>query len=215
MGELIATGRSSYLERLEAEVPPTLLDILAIPGMGPRTVATLWREAGITTVDELEAAARRGGLDGLPRLGRAQRGEDRRRAGRALRARRRAATPSPTRGGGAARGQRCARRCRASRRRSASRSPGRSAGERETCGDLDLLVATEDAAAVLVAFAALPEVERVLARGATKSSVHVDGGFQVDCRAVPPEFVRCGAAVLHRAPRRTTSASVVARCAWE
>ena len=69
MSELIATGRSSYLERLEAEIPPTLLDILAIPGMGPRTVATLWREAGITTVDELEAAARRGGLDGLPRLG--------------------------------------------------------------------------------------------------------------------------------------------------
>ncbi len=68
MGELIATGRSSYLESLEAEVPPTLVDILALPGMGPRTVATLWHEGGITTLGELEAAARRGALDGLPRL---------------------------------------------------------------------------------------------------------------------------------------------------
>ena len=40
---------------------------------------------------------------------------------------------------------------------------------------------------MLIAFAALPQVEHVLARGATKSSIHVDGGFQVDCRAVPPE----------------------------
>ncbi len=56
--------------------------------------------------------------------------------------------------------------------------------ERETCGDLDVLVATDDAPRVLLAFAALPQVERVLARGLTKSSVHIDNGFQVDCRAV-------------------------------
>jgi DNA polymerase (family 10) len=186
MGELIATGRSSYLERLEAEIPATLVDILRIPGMGPRTVATLWREAGITTVDELEAAARRGALDGLPRLGarsaekivaaldaRARRGGD------ALRRRPRAEVAP------------LARSLRDMVAGHPAAEQGEIAGsfrrERETCGDLDVLVATRDAAAVLIAFAALPPVEHVLARGATKSSIHVDDGFQVDCRAVPPE----------------------------
>jgi DNA polymerase (family 10) len=57
---------------------------------------------------------------------------------------------------------------------------------RETVGDLDLLVATTDPREVLVSFAALPQVERVLLRGDTKCSVVVDG-LQVDCRAVAPE----------------------------
>ncbi len=162
MGELIGTGRSSYLEELEAEVPPTLVDILALPGMGPRTVATLWREAGITTVDELEAAARRGALDRLPRLGS-------RSAERIV-----AALDARTRRGG-----------EPPRRRFRAEVAGSFRRARASCGDLDLLVGTDDAPAVLVAFAALPQVERVLARGATKSSAHVDGGFQVDCRAVP------------------------------
>jgi DNA polymerase (family 10) len=56
---------------------------------------------------------------------------------------------------------------------------------RDTVGDLDLLVATERPAEVLVSFAALPQVERVLLRGDTKCSVVVDG-MQVDCRAVAP-----------------------------
>ncbi len=56
---------------------------------------------------------------------------------------------------------------------------------RETVGDLDLLVATTEPASVLVAFAALPQVEHVLLRGDTKCSVVIDG-LQVDCRAVAP-----------------------------
>lgn len=186
MGELIATGRSSYLESLEAEVPPTLVDILTLPGMGPRTVATLWREGGITTLDELEAAARRGALDGLPRL-RARTAE------RIL-----AALDAHARRGG----EKPRRRPRAevaplaeSLRGTIAAHPaveraeiaGSFRRERESCGDLDLLVGTRDAPAVLIAFAALPQAEHVLARGATKSSIHVDGGFQVDCRAVAPE----------------------------
>lgn len=186
MGELIATGRSSYLERLEAEIPPTLVDILALPGMGPRTVATLWHEGGITTVEELDAAARRGALGGLPRVG--ARTAEKILAALDARARRGGDPPR--------------RRPRAevtglagSLRRTIARHPaaervevaGSFRRERDSCGDLDLLVATNDAPAVLIAFAALPQVERVLARGATKSSIHVDGGFQVDCRAVAPE----------------------------
>lgn len=186
LGELVATGRLPYLEHLEAEIPPTLIDILALPGVGPRTVAMLWREAGITTIDELDAAAGRGALKGLPRLGartverilaaltaRASRGGDppRRRPRDEL-------TPLAASLSAALSGHPAAERVEVA---------GSFRRGRDTCGDLDLLVVTSAPDAVLVGFAALPQVERVLARGATKSSVHVADGFQVDCRAVPLE----------------------------
>ncbi len=67
--ELVATGRITYLETLRHEVPSGLLPLLAIPGVGPRTVGTAWRELGIATVDDLEAAARAGRLRALPGFG--------------------------------------------------------------------------------------------------------------------------------------------------
>lgn len=67
--ELLTTGRLVYLERLETEVPPGLLDVWAIPGVGAKTVRLLWERLGITTLDELEAAARSGRLKSIPGLG--------------------------------------------------------------------------------------------------------------------------------------------------
>jgi DNA polymerase (family 10) len=58
---------------------------------------------------------------------------------------------------------------------------------RETIGDVDLLVATKDPAAVMDAFGALPAVDRVVARGPTKSTVVTQQGLQVDLRAVAPD----------------------------
>src|SRR5438132_1899936 len=69
VGELLHTGRLVFLEELEAEIPPTLLALRDLPGVGPRTAALLWHEAGITSLDELDAAARGGTLRGIPRLG--------------------------------------------------------------------------------------------------------------------------------------------------
>jgi DNA polymerase (family 10) len=60
--ELSTSGRLGYLDALRAEVPPTLLELLAIPGVGPRTVGEVWRTLGIATLPELEAAARDGRL---------------------------------------------------------------------------------------------------------------------------------------------------------
>ena len=60
--ELATSGHLAYLEALRAEVPPTLLELLAIPGVGPRTAGEVWRSLGIATLPELEVAARDGRL---------------------------------------------------------------------------------------------------------------------------------------------------------
>jgi len=181
VAELLRTGRLDYLEKLEAEVPPTLLSIRELPGVGPRTAALIWHEAGITTIEELDAAARSGGLDGLPRLGarsierivtaldaRKERGAHRRRP-------RAEVAPLATVLRDAVRDipSVIAAEVAGSFRRS-----------REMLGDIDIVAATSQPVRVLTAFAALPQVERVLLRGDTKCSIEAAQGFQVDCRAV-------------------------------
>lgn len=184
VADLVTTGRLPYLEGLEAEIPPSLLEVCSLPGVGPRTAATLWQEAGITTLDELEAAARSGGLGGLPRMGPKTVAnvlsaiDERRGAGARRRRSREDVEP-------------LAESLAAALRTVPAVVRAEIAGSyrrgRPTVGDLDLLAATTEPVAALAAFAALPQVERVLLRGDTKCSVTAGGGLQVDCRAVAPE----------------------------
>ena len=67
--ELLTTGKLEFLIRLEQEVPPTLVDILLVPDIGPKKVALFWKQAGITTLPELEIAAQQGKLRLLPGMG--------------------------------------------------------------------------------------------------------------------------------------------------
>src|SRR5438270_4863724 len=179
--ELVTTGRLGYLERLEAEVPVSLLEICTLGGVGPRTAHMLWKHAGIDSLDALEAAARCGALAGLPRMGARTvenilRALDRR-SGETRPRRRPREEVAPL-----------ADALLEALRSLAGAGRVEVAGSfrrgRPTVGDLDLLVATDRPAELLAGFAALPAVERVLLRGDTKCSVHADGGMQVDCRAV-------------------------------
>lgn len=180
---LLTSGRSPYLEQLEAEIPPTLLEITQLPGVGPRTAATLWKEAGVTTLGDLEEACRSGRIAGLPRMGAKTvekilaACEAQRATGGKQRRPRSQVTPLVDTLLGALRSLPAAHRAEVA---------GSYRRGRDTVGDLDLLVATAQPHEVLVSFAALPQVERVLLRGDTKCSVVVDG-MQVDCRAVAAE----------------------------
>ena len=183
--ELVRTGRLAYLESLEAEVPPSLLEIRGLQGVGPRTAAMLWHELGVSTVDALDAAARAGRLQGLPRLG-----------PKSIENLMRALEVRHSRGGADVRRPRAQLEGLVSTVLDGLRAlPGAERAEvagsfrrgRDSSGDLDFLVATRMPVAALQGFARLAPVEKVLLRGDTKCSVHADSGFQLDCRAVAPE----------------------------
>ena len=69
IGELLDTGGLEYHKALLKEFPPTVLDLLRLQGVGPKTVALLYGSLDIKTLEDLEAAARSGRLRGIKGMG--------------------------------------------------------------------------------------------------------------------------------------------------
>lgn len=69
IAELLETGRSSFLEQLRREVPSGLRDMLAIPGLGAKSIRQIYQNLNITTLEELEQAAREHKIRQLPGMG--------------------------------------------------------------------------------------------------------------------------------------------------
>ena len=67
--ELLESGRLGYYERLREEFPDGMIELMQVPGLGPKTTARVWKELGVTSVPELEDAATDGRLASLPRMG--------------------------------------------------------------------------------------------------------------------------------------------------
>jgi DNA polymerase (family X) len=181
LAELIETGSCRYYQDLLEEFPPTILDLLHLQGVGPKTVALLYRGLEIRTLDDLERAARDGRIRGLKGMGAKKEAlilkalEERQRfAGRRLMAEAHdtaAALVSDLRAHAPA---------------ADISTVGSLRRGCETCGDLDI-VAAGAPPSLMDAFINYRLVERVLARGETKSSVLLWGGFQADLRLVPRE----------------------------
>ncbi|HEX6140665.1 MAG TPA: DNA polymerase/3'-5' exonuclease PolX [Candidatus Limnocylindria bacterium] len=182
LAELAETGELEYHRRLLAQVPSGLLDMLRVPGVGPRTVKLLHDELGIDSVEALRAAAADGQLRGVKGL--SKRTEENVLAG-------------------------IERLERVSSRMLLHEADALIAGllerlrqvpgvvrlepagslrrRRATIGDLDMLAATHDPAALIAALDAMPEVERILSAGTDKSSIVLAEGPQVDLMVCPPE----------------------------
>ena len=180
--EFVTTGRSTDYDELLASIPPGLIELRAINGLGPKTISLFWKERGITGLDDLARAVDDGSLEGLKGIG--------------------AKKIEAIRQGIAIRKQAAERRGFPEALKvaeplrdavAAMPSVGRVeiAGSlrrrRETVGDVDLLcvIDGDDTKPVVAAFAELPGVERVLASGETKASILTAGGLQVDLRVVP------------------------------
>ncbi len=176
--EIADTGDAAFHRDLVAEFPPTILDLLHLQGVGPKTVAMLYRELGVRTLDDLEAAAKDGRIRALRGMGSKKETlilkalEDQRRfSGRHL---------LPDAFDAAAAVVAHLRECAPEARVEPVGSLRRGC---DSCGDLDLL-ASGAPPALMDAFIDYPHVERVLVHGDTKSSVLLEGGFQADLRVV-------------------------------
>ena len=178
--ELAATGRMAYFERLRAEFPDGILDVMRVPGIGPKTAKLISDELGVSTVADLEKAIEAGQLAELPRMGR-------KKADNVLREIRAARTKDdrvPI-----ARAMPAAERLIAAlKERCPSITALRAAGSlrrfEETIGDIDLVCAAGDPRQVLDTLVEQPNVATVLAHGDTKAAVVLSEGVQVDLRVV-------------------------------
>ncbi len=182
IGELLDTGKLQFLERLEQEVPPSLIDLLQVPDVGPKKAALFWKQGGITTLAELEAAARAGKLRHLPGLG--EKSEARILTGIEALARR-----SKRMLLGTARPivQRWIEQLRGIPGVVRLEAAGSLRRWRATVGDLDLVAACTDPLPLMQAFTSAPEVARVLGQGENKSSIELDSGITMQLWAQPPE----------------------------
>jgi len=180
--ELLTTGKLEFLEKLKKEIPPSLADWLQVPGLGPKKIALIWKTLGITTLAELETAAKDEKLRGLPGMG--AKSESAILEGIASLARRSGRIPL-------GRAYPLAQEIIGTLKKVKGVVDAQPAGSlrrmRSTVGDLDILVAAKDSSAVMDAFVKLPGVSRVLGKGETKSSIEFTDGVRAQVWVHPPE----------------------------
>jgi DNA polymerase (family 10) len=178
--ELLKTGGLQYLEKLKAETPPGILQLLEIPDIGPKKAMVLFRELGIQSLDDLKKAIFDHKLRGIKGFG--AKTEERIRQGIRV---------VESRGG---------RILLDNAFETASSiisyigdnhkdirisMAGSLRRMKETIGDIDILVASERPEEIMETFISMKGVEEVIANGDTKSSIRLDTGMQVDLRVVP------------------------------
>jgi DNA polymerase (family 10) len=183
--QMQATGKLPLREELLLQYRPTMLDLLKLPGMGPKSVALMWDVLRIGSIEELEAAIAAGKLNDLPRFGAKQieklrKGIDdyKKNSGRFL------IDVAET----------AAEQLIAYLKKFPGFTTIEPAGSlrrgRETCGDLDVLVtgpacSTDVVGAAVEYTAAYPPIADLIAKGQNKVSFHLRGGLQVDVRLLP------------------------------
>ena len=180
--ELQTTGRLEFYEKLKASIPAGLVDILSIPGLGPKKVKALHAKLGVNSLASLQAACADGKVAALEGFG--EKTQEKILEGirnREVYNRRhlwlvaKEASDPILAGLRSLPGVQLVEACGSLRRRM------------ETVGDLDFLVATTEPAPIVEWFVSRAGVKEVTARGDTKASVRLESGLQADLRLVPPE----------------------------
>jgi DNA polymerase (family X) len=182
INEMLDTGKLQFLEKLAAEIPAGVVAVLRVNGVGPKRAMQFYKELGIVSVAELETAARAGKLRSLSGMGEKSekkiidaiealaRRTDRVRIDIAMTTAEAILQELLTLPG------------ILKHEIAGSLRRGRS-----TIGDIDLLIASEDAKPIMDRFVNRPDVSRILGHGETKSSVELLNGLQCDLRVLSPK----------------------------
>jgi len=180
IAELVESGTLEQLEELKAEVPPGVLDIMRLPGVGPKKSAMLFKELNITSLDELKAAAQAGETQKLK--GFAKKTEDSILANidQAAKSKERTffATAEPI-------VEQIVETLSALPSTQQVTPAGSFRRRKETIGDLDILVTSDAVDEVMDALANHELVEEELQRGETKQRVRLFNDLEMDLRVVP------------------------------
>jgi DNA polymerase (family 10) len=182
IAEYLQTGRMKAVEEAKKEIPAGVVQLMNVPGVGPKTAKLLYEKAGVHDFAKLEELAKAGRLKGLPGIQAkteanilkgiavVRQGQARMLLGRAL----------PL----AEEMAHALERVKEVRQLSLAGSIRR---RKETVGDIDILATSTKPEKIMDAFVRLPQVADVLERGDTKASVRHREGIQVDLRVVEPD----------------------------
>ncbi len=180
--ELLETDKLEFYERLAKEIPPTLVDIMNINGVGPKKAKLFWEKLNITTITELEEAAKTNKLADLPGMG--AKSQQKILDGIAALARQTGRTPI-------GKALPVAQEILALLMRLPEALKGEIAGSirrgRPTIGDVDILIASDSPEPIMNTFVSMQNIARILGHGPTKSSIELLNGLQVDLRILPKE----------------------------
>ena len=175
-------GVLPFHQKLKASIPSGLLEVMQIPGLGPKKVRALWTQLAVEDLAKLKEVCESGAVAELKGFGEKTQDKilegikNRIAYGKRHRWYEAAAIAEPILAG-----------LRALPQVSLAESAGSLRRARETVGDLDFLVASSEPKPIMDWFVAYPGVKEVTAHGETKSSVRFENGLQADLRVVPAE----------------------------
>ncbi|MGI6458041.1 MAG: DNA polymerase/3'-5' exonuclease PolX [bacterium] len=182
IGEAIETGVVEYHQELKKSLPEGIPDLMKLPSMGPKKAKLVYEHLGISTVEELKAAALAGRLRELPGMG--KKSEEKILKGISLfeqhSGRHHIGVAFPI-------AEEIMRRIASVKGVHQLETAGSLRRGRETVGDVDILVSTDNGAEVMAEFLRTGGIREILAQGSTKSSILLSNHLQVDLRVVPRE----------------------------
>jgi len=180
IGEYIKTGKIGAFEKLKREVPIDLESFSSVEGVGPKMLVALYKNLKIKNLKDLEKAARAGKVRSLPRFGEKTEGNilrsinlSREHQGRFLLGYVSPIVLNIESNLSALDSVQNVITCGSIRRR------------KETVGDIDILASANDSREIMDYFVSMPNMEKVIAKGETKSAVRLDIGIDADLRVVP------------------------------
>ena len=186
--QIVELGEIEALTRKKAGVPPEVVQFMKLPGLGPKTAARIWKELGVTTLDELKAAAEGERLRTLTGLG--PRSEEKILKALAYQATQEPGSPEAGRrllGDGLPAVQAVVSTLREHSAAVAVSEAGSVRRRKESFRDLDIIATATNPAELTAYFTSLRWVVDIVAHGDTKATVVSSDGLRFDLRVVPPE----------------------------
>jgi DNA polymerase (family 10) len=180
--EYIRTKRIRRYEHERKGIPDELIDLMSIPGLGPKTLGALHKKLHVTSFEDLKRAIDSGELRKLPGF-RAKKAENLQRGIQLWLS----SKQRMTLGVALPLAEELLKDVRNVRGVERADLAGSIRRRRETIGDVDLLIISSDSPTALQKLVKLPQVRQVLGVGDTRATMMIEGGVQVDIRAVPPE----------------------------